>query len=139
MLPPHGSWLILLNSYFKTNCIISIRTPVLEVPLIPSNCLASISLSTISSIHFIYIDSNTLAAIGVTNIGAGTLDGTTDLYAYKSVMGPNARSSCSTSDVSSFSMIYIYLRLRARILEENYIVRKNFRKYGGFLLSCENS
>ena len=29
-------------------------------------------------------------------------------------------------------------RIRARILEENYIVRKNVRKYGGFLLSCEN-
>ena len=25
------------------------------------------------------------------------------------------------------------------ILEENYIVRTNFLKYGGFLLSCENS
>ena len=27
----------------------------------------------------------------------------------------------------------------ARILEENYITCKNFHKYGGFLLSCENS
>jgi len=28
---------------------------------------------------------------------------------------------------------------RARILEDNDIVRKHFSRYGGFLLSCENS
>ena len=30
-------------------------------------------------------------------------------------------------------------RACARILEENYNVRKNISKYGGFLLNCENS
>ena len=41
----------------------------MDVPLIPPNCLASISPSIVSSTHFIIIDSNTLAAIGVSEIG----------------------------------------------------------------------
>ena len=41
----------------------------MDVPLIPPNCFASISPSIVSSSHFIIIDSNTLAAIGVSEIG----------------------------------------------------------------------
>ncbi len=45
------------------------RTYVVVVPLIPPNYLLSILPSIRSSIHSIMIDSNTLAAIGVNDIG----------------------------------------------------------------------
>ena len=45
------------------------KNVVVDVPLIPPNCLASISPSIVSSTRFIIIDSNTLAAIGISEIG----------------------------------------------------------------------
>ena len=44
---------------------ISTSAPVVDVPVISPNCLSSISLSKESSTHLTTIDSNTFAAIGV--------------------------------------------------------------------------
>ena len=50
-------------------CIISTRTSVVDVQPIPLNCLESNSPSIISSTQLIIIDSNTFAAIGVSDAG----------------------------------------------------------------------
>ena len=79
-------WLIKSNALLKSSSItltntfnlsvasyqmlaISTSASVVDVPVIPSNCLSSISLSRESSTHLTTIDSNTFAAIGVSEIG----------------------------------------------------------------------
>ena len=56
------------NPIYRSPYIISEPFRQALMLLIPPNCLASISPSISSSTHFIIIDPNTLAAIGVSEI-----------------------------------------------------------------------